>query len=87
MKPWRRLTVPAFFYAEEFVMEAYYPYIGIAIRMGIYLFFEEQADKRRIKLILAENDQMWSDLVNKNLKAIAEAYQKGDSVKFNIERI
>ena len=68
-------------------MEPYYPFIGMAIGLGLYFYFDELADKRRIKQILAENDRMWSDLVNKNQKTIAEAYQKGDSVTFNIERI
>jgi hypothetical protein len=30
---------------------------------------------------------MWTDMVNKNLKTIAEAYQDGKPVEFNIERI
>lgn len=68
-------------------MEPFYPYIGMAIGLGIYLFFEEQADKRRIKLILAENDRMWNDLINQHQKAIAESYAEGKPVSFTIERI
>lgn len=67
-------------------MEPYYPYIGMAIGLGLYLYFEEAADKRRIRQILAENDSMWNDLVNKNQKTIAEAFQEGKPVTFNIER-
>ena len=54
--------------------------------LGIYLFFEEQADKRRIKQMLAENDRMWNDLVNKHQKTIAESFQEGKPVTFTIER-
>jgi hypothetical protein len=67
-------------------MEPFYPYIGMAIGLGIYLFFEEQADKRRIRQLLAETDRMWIDLVNKHQKAIAEAFQEGKQVSFTIER-
>lgn len=68
-------------------MEPFYPYIGMAIGLGLYLYFDDVIEKRHIKKLLAENDRMWNDLVNKNQKAIAEAFQEGKPVTFNIERI
>ena len=68
-------------------MEPFYPYIAMAVGIGLYVYFDDLADKRYIRKLLAENDRMWSDLVNNNLKAIAEAYQEGKPVAFNIERI
>jgi hypothetical protein len=67
-------------------MEPFYPYIVIAIVVGIYVFFEEQADKRRIKELLAENDRLWNDVINKHQRTIAEAYQQGQPCAFTIER-
>ena len=68
-------------------MEPYYPYIAMAVVICLYVYVDDVADRRYIRRLLAENDRMWTDMVNKNLKSIAEAYQDGKQVTFNIERI
>jgi hypothetical protein len=68
-------------------MESLYPYICAAVGIGLYLYFEDMINKHHIRKVLAENDRMWTDMVNNNLKTIAEAYQDGKPVTFHIERI
>jgi hypothetical protein len=52
----------------------------------LWSLWDEAQDKRRIRQLLDETDEMWNNLVNEHQKTIAEAFQRGEPVRFNIDR-
>jgi hypothetical protein len=52
--------------------------------LGAYLW-SEAGNKRYIRDLLAERDQAWNEIINKHQKTIAEAYEKGEPVRFTIQ--
>lgn len=67
-------------------MEPFYPYIVIGIVAAIWSYFDTQAENRRTRQMLLDNDRMWNDLIHTNHKAIADAYQEGKRYMFDIKR-
>ncbi len=57
--------------------------VGFGVLIGLW---NKADDKRRIRALLAANDQYWNQLLIKHQKAIAEAYQEGRPFQIDIER-
>jgi hypothetical protein len=56
----------------------------IIIAIGFLLDNHWRNQERR--QALEANDRFWNDLVNSHQKLIAEAYERGEPVRFTIER-
>lgn len=60
-------------------------FIGLAL-IVIGFLLDNHWRNQELRQAIQANDRFWSELVNTHQKTIAEAYERGEPVRFTIER-
>lgn len=59
----------------------------VALIVGVIsLVLDSYWRNQEIRQAVEANDRFWNELINENQKFISEAYERGEPVRFNIER-